>query len=279
VDLAGHTAGNRLPVFGYRPAPIQMTWIGYPDTTGMTAIDYRLTDAIADPPGETDSLHTEKLIRITGGCWAYAGPGIAPAPSSSPAISNGFVTFGSFNNLPKVTPKVLEVWAGILRQVPRSRLAIKAAGLRGQMGRDYVLRHLTAFGIELGRVELLGWAPTTASHLELYNRIDIALDTFPYNGTTTTCEALWMGVPVITFPGNRHVARVGASLLTHSGCNEWIGKDLDGYIEKAVQLAGDVQNLATVREGLRDRLKSSSLCDAKRVARELERIYREIWLR
>jgi predicted O-linked N-acetylglucosamine transferase (SPINDLY family) len=277
VDLAGHTAGNRLPIFGCKPAPIQMTWIGYPDTTGMTAIDYRLTDEVADPPGETDSLHTEKLIRIPGGCWAYTGPGNAPAPAAPPAITNGFVTFGSFNNLPKVTPQVLETWAEILKRVPRSRLLLKASGLRGQLARDYVLSHLKASGLDPQRVQLLSWAPTTGSHLELYNRIDIALDTFPYNGTTTTCEALWMGVPVVTFPGNRHVARVGASLLTHAGCGEWIGKDLDGYIEKAVQLADDVNSLTTARANLRDRLRASPLCDATRVARELQAIYSKAW--
>jgi predicted O-linked N-acetylglucosamine transferase (SPINDLY family) len=277
VDLAGHTAGNRLPVFGYKPAPIQMTWIGYPDTTGMTAIDYRLTDAIADPPGESDAMHTEKLLRIPGSCWAYTGPGNAPPTSPPPSITNGYITFGSFNNLPKVSPAVLETWANILHQVPRSRLAMKAAGLRGQMGRDFVLRHLANFGITPDRVDLLGWAPTTASHLDLYSRIDIALDTFPYNGTTTTCEALWMGVPVVTFPGNRHVARVGASLLTHANCGEWITKDLDGYIKKAAQLAGDVASLSAMRGSLRERLQSSPLCDAGRVAIALEKIYQDAW--
>jgi len=276
IDLAGHTSGNRLPVFGYRPAPIQMTWIGYPDTTGMTAIDCRLTDAVADPPGAADSWHTEKLLRIHGGCWAYAGPGVSPPPSPPPAIANGFITFGSFNNLPKVTPQVLGIWAEILHQVPTSRLIMKAAGLRGRMGREFVARHLTQFGIAAHRFDLLGWAPSTASHLELYNRIDIALDPFPYNGTTTTCEALWMGVPVITFPGNRHVARVGASLLTHCGFTRWIGSDLQDYKTKAIELAGDVGQLMQIRRILRDVMMSSPLCDAKRVAGQLERFFAEL---
>jgi protein O-GlcNAc transferase len=274
VDLAGHTAGNRLPVFGYRPAPIQMTWIGYPATTGMTAIDYRLTDAVADPADATEPLHTEKLIRIPGGCWAYAGSDDAPAPAPPPSIATGFITFGSFNNLPKVTPQVLQTWAEILKRVPKSQLLLKASGLRGQLARDYVIRHLKQTGVDPDRVELLSWAPTTKSHLEIYNRVDIALDTFPYNGTTTTCEALWMGVPVVTFPGNRHVARVGASLLTHARCKDWVANDVKTYIGLAAALAGNIEHLKAQRLQLRDRLKASPLCDAGRLASELEQIYR-----
>jgi predicted O-linked N-acetylglucosamine transferase (SPINDLY family) len=274
VDLAGHTADNRLTVLARKPAPVQMTWLGYPASTGMSAIDYRLNDAIADPPGESESMHTEKLLRIPGGCWAFhttEAPSIAPFP----AVGNGFVTFGSFNNLPKVTPRVLQTWASILLQVPGSRLLLKATGLGSAMGREYVMHHMQQFGIDSHRIELLAWTPTTAAHLQMYDRVDIALDTFPYNGTTTTCEAMWMGVPVVTFAGHSHVSRVGAAILTHAGCDEWIANDAEGYVALAVRLAGQLGGMESVRLGLRDRLKKSALCDADRLARELERIYRE----
>ena len=163
----------------------------------------------------------------------------------------------------------------ILQRTPNSKLLIKAAGLGGKIGREYVSRHLEKFGIKPNRYELLGWSPTTASHLQLYDRLDIALDTFPYNGTTTTCEALWMGVPLITFAGNRHAARVGVSLLTHGNCPEWIATDIEDYIALAVRVAADPKQLAEIRRGLRTRLKASPLCDATRMARQLELIYRQ----
>ena len=277
VDLAGHTAGNRLPMFARRPAPVQMTWIGYPGSTGMKAIDYRLTDPIADPPGTGEALHVEKLLRIEGGCWAYQAPADAPPIGSFPSIASGFVTFGSFNNLPKVTPKVIETWARILSLVPNSRMLIKSSGLNSRMGREYVLKHFSQFGIPADRIELIGWQPTTAAHLQLYDRIDIALDTFPYNGTTTTCEALWMGVPVVTFAGQTHVSRVGAALLSHAGLSEWIAGDVENYVALAVKLAGELQNLTATRKGLREKLKTSSICDPIRLARQLEAIYRQAW--
>jgi len=272
VDLAGHTSGNRMTLLASRPAPVQITWLGYPDTTGLKTMDYRITDAIADPPGQTDQFHTEKLVRVPGGAWAY-GATEAPEIGPLPATSNGFVTFGCFNNLPKVTPKALEIWAQILRRVPGSRLILKASGLSSRMGREYVGGHLLRCGIEPDRFELLGWLPTTVSHLQLYNRIDIALDTFPYNGTTTTCEALWMGVPVITLCGSTHVSRVGAALLTHANSADWIAADVQGYVEIAANLASRLTELAGIRGKLRDRLKASALCDGKRLAKELEAVY------
>jgi protein O-GlcNAc transferase len=274
IDLAGHTAHNRMMLFALKPAPVQITWLGYPDTTGLATMDYRITDAIADPPGESDRLHTEQLIRIDGGCWAYAPPTDAPLPGPPPALANGFITFGSFNNLPKVTPRVLETWARILHRVPRSRLVLKALGLSSSAGRHYILDHLTQSAIDPARIELLAWAPDTASHLSLYNRIDIALDTFPYNGTTTTCETLWMGVPLITFPGQTHAGRVGASLLTHIGCTEFLAADLTGYIARAVELSADFSTLAKSRAQLRDRLANSPVCNADRLTRQLENVFK-----
>ncbi len=174
-----------------------------------------------------------------------------------------------------MTPRVLQTWARILSQVPGSRLLLKATGLGSTMGREYVTQHMRQFGIDPGRIDLLAWTPTTAAHLQLYDRVDIALDTFPYNGTTTTCEAMWMGVPVVTFAGQSHVSRVGAALLTHAGCREWIADDVEGYVTLAVRLAAELGAMESVRPGLRNRLKASELCNATRVARELERFYLE----
>ena len=273
VDLGGHTAGNRLGIFAWRPAPVQATFLGYPATTGMTAMDCRLTDAVADPPGLTEPFHTEQLVRLDGGAWAFA-PADAPAVSPLPATANGFVTFGSFNNLPKLAPTVLATWAAVLAAVPGSRLALKAAGLNGSAGRAHVRRHLA--GVDPGRVELLPWAVDAASHLSAYGRVDVALDPFPYNGTTTTCEALWMGVPVVTLAGRSHAGRVGASLLTHAGLGPWVAESVEAYVRTAAALAGDVGHLAEVRRSLRGRVAASPLGDVGRLTRALEAAYRRM---
>ncbi len=187
VDLAGHTADNRLPLFAKRPARVQMTWLGYPATTGMRSIQFRLTDSITDPPGSSERFHSEQLVRIAGGGWAYWAPE-SPPVGPLPAVDRGRISFGSFNNVPKVTPRVLESWSRILHATPGSRLILKAVGLGSEKGRAYVQSHLHQCGIEPHRIELMAWTPTTTAHLQQYNRVDIALDTFPYNGTTTTCE-------------------------------------------------------------------------------------------
>ena len=271
VDLGGHTAGNRLGVFARRPAPVQASYLGYPATTGMAAMDYRLTDAVADPPGATEPFHTERLARLAGGAWAYAPPAAGPAVSPPPSIASGFVTFGSFNNLPKLTPAVLATWAAILAAVPGSRLVLKAIGLAGATGRAYVGRHLT--GVDPARVDLLPWTQDAASHLHLYGRVDVALDPFPYNGTTTTCESVWTGVPVVTLAGRSHAGRVGASLLTHAGLGELVADTADGYVRLAVDLAADAGRRVDLRRSLRPRLLASPVGDVARLARAVERAY------
>ena len=270
IDLGGHTAGNRLGVFARRPAGVRVTFLGYPATTGMAAIDYRITDAVADPPGASEAFHTERLLRLDGGAWAYR-PGGLPPVSPPPCVVNGFVTFGSFNNLPKLTPAVLGTWAAILRNTAGSRLVLKAVGLGGTAGRAYVARHLV--GVEPARVDLLPWTADAASHLSAYGRVDVALDPSPYNGTTTTCEALWMGVPVVTLAGQSHAGRVGASLLSHAGLGEWVTESGEAYLRAAVAWAADVGRLVSVRGSLPDRVAASPLGDVSRLARELERAY------
>jgi protein O-GlcNAc transferase len=278
IDLAGHTADNRMIVFAMKPALVQFTWLGYPDTTGLSTIEYRITDTIADPPGRTETLHTEKLVRLEGGCWAYTPPADAPAVGPLPALANGFITFGSFNNLPKVTPKVIQTWANILMAAPDSRLLIKAMGLTGKAGQDYIRKQITRHGVDHARLDLLGWMPRTSSHLELYNRVDIALDPFPYNGTTTTVEAIWMGVPVVALAGQTHTSRVGVSMLTHVGLTDWIAGNPDEYVNLAKAKAADIVALSQLRNNLRWQLQSSQICDGSRLARQLESAYRAGWI-
>ncbi|MGY0715249.1 O-linked N-acetylglucosamine transferase, SPINDLY family protein [Azospirillum argentinense] len=277
VDLAGHTAHSRPLLFARKPAPIQVAWLGYPDTTGMTAIDHRLTDAVADPPGLTDAWHAERLVRLPKGFLAFQPLRFVTARDEPPALANGFVTFGSFNNAAKVTPEVMRVWSAILARVPSARLCLKSRAFGDAPTRERYLRQFAGNGVDPGRVDLLPPMDVIDHHLQAYDRIDIGLDPFPYNGTTTTCEALWMGVPVITLAGRHHVARVGASLLTRCGLTEFIATDEAGYIETAVALAGDTGRLAALRRGMTKRMERSALSDHRGFAAAVEAAYRAMW--
>jgi predicted O-linked N-acetylglucosamine transferase (SPINDLY family) len=194
-----------------------------------------------------------------------------------PAREAGYVTFGSFNNLAKINDRVLDAWASILEQVPKSVLLLKAKGLRSDKVQARIMAGFAARGVDTGRVRLLTQARAAEAHLALYNQVDIALDTFPYNGTTTTCEALWMGTPVVTFEGSSHAGRVGATLLHRTGLGELVARDRQGYVETAVAFGRDLVRLAEVRTGLRERLLQSPVMDAGRLAREMEAAYREMW--
>ena len=277
VDLAGHTAENRLPIFARQPAPVQVSYLGYCDTTGMKAMDYRLTDALADPPGATEHLHTEQLVRLPDCAWCFRPLAEAPPVSDPPMHRAGHVTFGCFNALPKLTDATLALWSRILLAVPGSHLLLKNFGLREPSVQVRIRGVLENAGIAAERVELLGPARSIAEHLAAYARVDLALDTFPYHGTTTTCEALWMGVPVIALAGPVHASRVGVSLLTNVGLPELIANDADDYVRTAVQLAADTTHLAELRATLRGRMASSPLMDAPRFTRNVELAYREMW--
>jgi predicted O-linked N-acetylglucosamine transferase (SPINDLY family) len=277
VDLAGHTAFNRLLVFARKPAPIQLTWIGYPNTTGLSSIDYRIVDNFTDPLGMTDQYYTEKLIRLPESFLCYLPYKDSPDVGELPALSKDYITFGSFNILKKITPDVIKLWSQILERIPRACLIIKNKSLADSMTRQYVLNQLLQQNISVERIELLSYTPTFKEHLEIYNRIDIGLDSFPYHGTTTTCEAMWMGVPVITLEGNPHASRVGVSLLSNVGLQELIALTTEEYIKIAVNLADDLKGLQSLRERLRDMMKHSPLCDAKRFTANLENCYRQIW--
>ncbi len=277
IDLAGHTARNRLPVFARKPAPVQATWLGYPNTTGLAAIDYRLTEAVCDPPGRTESLHSEELFRLPGPFSCYGPPADAPPVGPLPALEKGTVTFGCFNNLAKLTPPMIGLWAQILREVAGSSLFLKSRGLADLDTAARLRAEFAGHGVDPGRLELSGEELSVARHLALYHRVDVALDTSPYNGTTTTCEALWMGVPVVTLAGDTHVARVGASLLTHLGATEWIADEPEKYVARCREIAGDLPRLAEIRAGLRERMRTSPICDAKGFMRSLENAFREMW--
>ncbi len=279
VDLAGHTAGNRLLVFARKPAPIQIAYLGYPNTRGFDAIDYWLTDALADPPEETERYYVERVIRLPNGFNCYQPPPHSPPVSPLPALKTGHITFGSFNNTPKINERVIACWAAILNAVPRSRLILKARALADRQTRERLEQCFIGHGIAAERIEMVSWTASSADHLQLYHRVDIALDTFPYNGHTTTCEALWMGVPVVTLAGHMHAGRVGVSLLTHAGLLELVAENPEKYVRIAVALASDLGHLKDLRQGLRDKLKRSPLADTAGFTRDVEGAYATAWER
>ncbi len=278
IDLAGHTGmTNRLPLFARRLAPVQITYLGYPNTTGLPAMDYRLTDAVADPVGDADHFATEKLLRFAPTAWTYTPPVDAPDVAAAPSLARGYVTFGCFNNLAKITDATLERWAQILTAVPTARLRLKGLGLGEANVRDRCIERFRRVGLPVERIDLLERTTETKAHLALYHDVDIALDTFPYHGTTTTCEALWMGVPVVSLVGDRHMSRVGASLLSAVGHPEWLATAPEDYVRVAVALATDRESLAVTRAKLRSDLRSSPLLDHVGQAARLGECLREVW--
>jgi predicted O-linked N-acetylglucosamine transferase (SPINDLY family) len=276
-DLAGHTAHNRLLVFARKPAPIQMTWAGYVGTTGLKAMDYLLADHYEIPPG-TEHCYQEQVLRMPDGYVCYDPPDDAPPVTPLPALQRGAVTFCCFNNPAKITPQTIEVWAQILRRLPQSRLVLKFKGWNDHGIVRRFTEMFAAQAIDAGRLEFLGRSP----HAELlaeYQRMDLALDPFPYCGGLTTCEALWMGVPVITCPGETFAGRHSLSHLSNVGLTETIAHDLDEYVELAVALAGDLPRLSALRSALRPRMATSPLCDGKRFAAHLTSLLQDVWER
>jgi len=277
VDLAGHTSRNRLPVFASRPAPVQVTWLGYPNTTGLSVMDYRLTDAWADPEGATEHYYTESLVRLPDGFLCYQPLTTTPEPAVCPSMEIRYVTFGSFNSFVKMTDEVFRTWSDILHAVPGSCLLLKNFSLNDPAIRAQCQHSFQSLGIDSDRLELHAVLPSRQAHLEFYRRMDIALDTFPYNGTTTTCEALWMGIPVVTLAGEQHAGRVGFSLMNALGLPQLITDDRDEYCRLAVALASDIDQRQQWRISLRARMEASSLCDGAGFACNVELAYRQIW--
>lgn len=279
IELNALTDGHRLDVLRLQPAPVMLSYLGYPVGTGLPGVVGRIVDHVTDPPGAGGD--EELLLRLDGCFLAYEPPAEAPPVVPPPCGADGPVTFGSFNRFVKVNEHVLETWAELLRRVPGARLLLKSAVLGEEASAADVRARLGGLGVDPSRVELVGWASDRAAHLGLYARVDIALDTFPYTGTTTTCEALVMGVPVVTLaeqsPENIHAGRVGASLLRAAGLPELIATDREGYIRLAAALAEDRAALAQRRATQRDRVRASALCDARALGRRLSDLLWSVW--
>ncbi len=276
VDLAGHTAQNRLMVFARKPAPIQASWLGYPATTGMAAMDYRITDSYAEPNGMTEDLNTEKLWRLPDIFCVYTPHEYSPAVIDHPPFEdNGYITFGCFNNFTKVTDPVLESWARIMEQVPNSRLFLEIAGIENKKLGTEILERFEKHGLPIDRVVLEPYR--RANQFVLYNKIDIALDPFPCNGGTTSMDTLWMGVPFVTLTGRHFVSRMGVTILTNAGLSELIAKDTDEYVSIAVDLAKNHEKLRKLRKGLREKLAASPVMDQEKFVRNMENAFRGMW--
>jgi predicted O-linked N-acetylglucosamine transferase (SPINDLY family) len=275
VDLSMHMLGNRLLTFARRPAPVQVSYLAYCGTTGLEAIDYRLTDSYLDPPGEDESCYAEQTVRLPGCYWCYRPVADSPLANEPPSLASGRVTFGCLNNFCKVSPQTLDAWGRLLAVVPASRLLLHAhAGSH----RDRVRETLAARGVDSARVEFVDLRPTL-EYFALYRQIDVALDPFPYGGGTTTCDALWMGVPVVSLVGRTAVGRAGLSILSNLGLADLVAGDVEQYVGIAARLATDSQRLGELRSTLRTRMLSSALMDAPRFARNMEQAFREMWRR
>jgi protein O-GlcNAc transferase len=274
VDLSGHTAGNRLPVFAHTPAPVQVTYLGYPNTSGLKAMDYRITDRIADPLCEI-SVHTEKLVRISPCFCCYCPPENAPAVGPLPALQNKAVTFGSTHTLARLNNGLLDQWASLLASMPVSRILIMRTTLKGS-SLERVFSRFDSRGIDRSRVIIRDKVPS-GGHLAVYREIDIFLDSFPWSGHTTACEALWMGVPVVSLRGDRHAGRMVSSVLSCLDMKDCIADTKADYLAVAQGLASNIDKLEKLRATLRDRVAASPLCDGKTFTAGLERAYRTMW--
>ena len=279
VDLAGHTAGGRLRTFARKPAPVQATWLGYLCTTGLASMDYRITDVNADPVGQSERYYTETLVRLPDTFVCYRPTEQAPEVGALPALKNGHITFGSFNNLAKMTPEVRALWVQVLLAVPGSRLMLKTKGLNDAQKRRQLVEDFVQHGVVQNRLELVAWDGSYSEHLNRYNQMDIGLDPFPCNGGTTSFDAMWMGVPVVSLAGDRFISRMGVSMLTRLGLTELVASAPQEYVAIAARLASDLERLAGLRAGLRERMTNSPLTDAGRFARNLEQAYRDMWVR
>ncbi len=275
-DLSGHTANHRLALFARRPAPIQITYLGFPGTTGLRAIDYRLTDALVDPSGR-EHLGSERLVRLPASGVCFAPPCATPDVADAPLLRGGRVTFGNLGNLAKVGAATLTLWSELLRRVPTAHLLLKSVAFRDRATRRRFERRFAGEGIDASRLRLLPDDPSIFDHLRSHERIDIVLDSFPFNGLTTTCQALWMGVPVVTLAGQRPASRMGLGVLSNLGLDDLVATTADDYLRIAADLAGDPQRVVALRSTLRPRLQASPVGDARRFARDLQAACRGLW--
>ncbi len=277
IDLGGHTSDNRCRVLACRPAPLQMTYLGYPFSVGLEACQYRISDQVTDPVGLTETHYCEQLLRLPHSSWCFEPPMYEIPVAEAPVVKNGCITFGSFNTYNKINDLVMDAWAQILIRVPDSRMIIKCHGLGDALIRQQLLDQFHARGIDASRLQLLGREFLPENHLECYSFMDIALDTFPYNGTTTSCEALWQGLPIVVLEGKSHVSRVGVCLNKALDLEELIGRDTEHYIQIAVDLAADTERVREIRKSMRQRIAQSLLCDQPAFARHFEALLRNAW--
>ncbi len=277
IDLQGHTSASRLFVFARKPAPLQLTYLGYPNTTGLKTIDYRLSDELADPSGITDDHYTEEVYRIKHCAWCFSHWPRTPPVSGSPFYKTNSITFGCFNNFFKINDDIKRNWIKILEMVPNSVIYLKSKPFADDEVVDNVKKQFEEAGIAKERIVCKGWVDGVEAHLRSYNEVDIALDTFPYNGTTTTCEALLMGVPVISLAGGTHVSRVGVSLLSNVGLDEFIATSEKEYIEKAISLALKPERLLELRRTLRSKMETSTLMDGPGFAKRFGDALQDMW--
>lgn len=277
VDLDGYTEVTTLRVFCHRPAALQLSWIGYPGTTGLECMHYRIVDELTDPvDGIADRIHTEALIRLPESFSVYSPPSGAPGICDTPVIERGYVTFGSFNNPYKLNPEVVGVWAEILHAVPGSILMLKYPTLENPVIRESIVSLFSEHDIQAERLIIIPERDDIQKHFERYHDIDIALDPFPYSGTTTTCDALWMGVPVISLAGEKHISRVGLSQLSNIGLHELVAKNREDYVRIAKELAERPNRLNEMRLQMRERMSHSPLMDADRFIATFESSLEEI---
>jgi len=275
IDLAGHTTGNRLTVFTMKPAPLQVSYLGYMNTTGLNTIDYRFTDGWVDSAG-SEQFYTERLYRLPNSFTCYEPIDPCPPVVETPAIKNGYITFGCFNNSNKLTPRVIKLWSRVIKAVHQSKLLIKSTNLADGDTRERFKDMFLKQGIKEDSI-LFDGPDEIYNYLKTYSRIDIGLDPFPHNGGTTSHDCLWMGVPMISLEGDRYVSRFGVSILNNLGYSQWIAKSTEKYVEIATDLASNVENLNSVRMDLRGKMKSSPLCDGPDFARQFGDALRAIW--
>ncbi len=277
LDLAGHTAHNRLPLFAWKPAPVQASWLGYFASTGVPGMDYLLADPVSIPASLREFFtETVWYLPETRLCFTPLADTARLPVAALPAERNGYATFGSFQRLPKLNDDVLALWGRVFREIPNARLRIQNKQMSCASTREHLLQRLSASGIAPERVTIIGLAPRDV-YLAAYAEVDIMLDTFPYTGGTTTCEALWMGVPTLTLAGETLLGRQGASMLGCAGLPDWIADSYDDYVARALQHASDIQALAQLRAGLRQQVLASPLFDAPRFARNLTDALQKIW--
>jgi predicted O-linked N-acetylglucosamine transferase (SPINDLY family) len=275
IDMSGHTANHRLLAFARRPAPIQLSWLGYVGTTGLPSLDYVLADRWHAPPGARLE-GPETYLRLDDGYVVFDPPALAEATRPLPALSTGTITFGCLNNPAKYSPQLIDSYARILRAVPGSRLLLRFRGLDDAPTRARLTEAFACHGVDAARLDMRGRAKWR-EFLATYHEIDIALDTFPYSGGLTTCEALWMGVPVVTFPGATFAGRHATSHMSNAGLPDFVARDLADFERLAVAKARDVEALARLRVGLRDRVAASPLCDGPRFAASFTKALRRVW--